>query len=154
MKSYLESVLKTVSPGQSEELIERENKSISMAQLIDRSRDNHWFEWVRNNTNLHLREVIELHQQMTGSSDIVSMFERAVPDPAQLNQIFEVLEDFEGARRDFNSFRIVLGLRPVRFTKKVLEEIGRARQVSRKAIAETRESADSRERGADKEDCD
>lgn len=123
LKSYLETVLQSVSPDKSTEIIERENKSLSQAKIIENLRSNGWFNHLTLYSNVTPQMIIEFQSKISGINDVLPVYREMIENPVSFVEIMEALIDFEGARRDFNRMREILSLKSVRFSKNFLAEL-------------------------------
>lgn len=122
LKSYLETVLESVSPEKSTGIIEHENHALHTARLIENARENNWFEFIVATTNMDVPRVFNLHLQISGVNDIIPIYTQHIESQV-LGRIFSILESNEDARQDFCKLRSVMDQSPVRFTKKFLTEL-------------------------------
>ena len=125
LKSYLESVLQSVSSADSGALIERENAKLSRTQIVERARSNTWFDHVRIFSQLPAEQILDLHLKIETINDIIPSLEELIADKTKVCRIIEPLEDIEEARRDFSRLRDILGQKPVRFTSKFVSSLSR-----------------------------
>lgn len=123
LKSYLETVLQTVSPEKSNEIIEKENKTLTKSKMIELARRNQWFKHVIDETNIPAEKVLDLHLAIESVGEIIPVFEEKLGKSRQFIDVMEALDDFEEARQDFNRLRKMLNQKGVRFTKKFLEDL-------------------------------
>lgn len=123
LKSYLETVLQSVSPDKSSEIIAKENLTLTMSRAVEEARKNNWFQHVTDYSSLPARKVIDIHLGVETVGDIIPIFEREIKDPSVFVRILSPLEDFDEARQDFNQLRRIIGQKSVRFTKKFLQDL-------------------------------
>lgn len=123
LKSYLETVLQSVSPDKSLELIERENLTLSRAQMLEQLRENVWFSHVSAMSRLDPKRVLDAHLHIDGVNDIIPVFDGLALTPKQIYDILAPLRDIDEARKDFNKLREITRQKPVRFSNKFLNDL-------------------------------
>lgn len=123
LKSYLETVLQSVSPDKSSEIIAKENLSLNKSRMLEDARKNIWFKHVVKFSGLNPDLIFKIHDGIESVGDIIPVIESVITDPAKLVRILEPLEIFEEARQDFNKLRRIMGLKSVRFTKKFIGDL-------------------------------
>lgn len=132
LKSYLENVLESISPETSSALIERENLSLSKAQLVEKLRKNNWFDHLCVYSEDDPRHILDIHSGIETVSDVLRVYDGWLTDPNKYVSVLDALLDYDEARRDFNSMLSIMGRRPVRFSKKFLDELSSRIDSSRK----------------------
>jgi hypothetical protein len=125
LKSYMESVLQSISPAISDQIIEKENKSLDRSRMIESARKNAWFNHVVRFSTLSADQVLELHLSIATVNDIVPQFKAYLGAGEEFAEVLDPIEDFDDARRDFNRLRAIFGQRTVRFTAKFLSDISK-----------------------------
>jgi Domain of unknown function (DUF4062) len=124
LKSYLETVLQSVSPEKSSELIERENLTLSRSQMIEKLRENPWFNYITSKVKLPSKEILDEYLKIDSVNDITAVHKNLVVDKNDRIDILDTLLMYEDARRDFNKLREITSQKPVRFSKKFLDDLG------------------------------
>lgn len=125
LKSYLESVLQTVSPEKSGELIERENKAISHTQRVEKTKLNHWFDYLVSTSGRDYMDVFDINSSIISINDLIPAYRNLIKDDDRLFRVLNTLKESEEARQDFNEMRSGLGLRKIRFSEKFIDEISK-----------------------------
>ena len=123
LKSYLESVLQSISPNESKDIIDRENQSLSRANMIEKVRENTWFDFVKNKANFSDLETLDLHLKIGSVGEIVEEFDKRIIDPEAKVTLLDTLRKIKKAQLDFNNLRAQCEQPPVRFTKKFKSDV-------------------------------
>ena len=123
LKSYMESVLQSVSPEKSVALIAKENHTLNRSRMLEHARHNSWFDYVVSVSKLRAEQVLDLHISIESVGDIIPQFAIYVGTGDLFVEILSALEEVEEARRDFSKLRSLMGQKAVRFTKRILNEL-------------------------------
>ncbi|MBB3859706.1 hypothetical protein GGQ88_000967 [Novosphingobium hassiacum] len=132
LKSYMETVLETVSPDKSSDIIERENKSLSKSQLVEAIRKNDWFDHLVSLGSISQNDALDASLDINSTSDVIPAYSSRIKNLRDLVYCLEPLVEFTEARRAFYALRAMLGQDRIRFTKKSLQEISRFLEDKRK----------------------
>lgn len=122
LKSYLETVLQSVSPEESAEVIQRENKVLSDVKIREQARQNNWIDYMCYASETELDSVAKVFSSISSVNDIPDRFSEAYDDRI-CRSLLSTLHEHEDARSDFNKARAIFGMSPVRFTKTFLSKI-------------------------------
>ncbi len=123
LKSYLETLLQSVTPEVSSDVIERENISLSKSELLEKSRKNYWFEHVLNRSELDPGQALDLHLSIKQQDEIFASFRNAISDSNRLIAALRPLVEVNNARIDFNDLRRILGKQAIAFSSAGIEEL-------------------------------
>lgn len=120
LKSYLETVLQTVSPDQSVEVIERENKSLSRLKMLEKLLTSTWYSWLMSEYPNESTKHIDVMASIKSINDVIPRITEEYHSCA-IN-LLEALVKHNLARKDFNSMREIMGLTPVNFTQSFYDD--------------------------------
>lgn len=123
LKSYLESVLDSVSPENSKSIIEQQNESLSRSRMLEKAKRNDWFEYVLDGTDLSTDQCLDLHISIGSVNDIIPKYEEVIGANKKSAHLLATLYSSDAARRDFLDLRKTLNLSEVRFTDKSLNSL-------------------------------
>lgn len=111
LKTYLEAVVsKTVDD--SAELISSEDRRLDEARKLEAIRSNQWFRHVESLAGLSLDAFVRLASKAKSFEDFSRQIARETGKEDVAKELLSVLQEFHGARRDYNKVREHLGLKP------------------------------------------
>lgn len=110
LKTYLEAVMRGVSPDDSKRLIQSEAKRLAEARVMDTIRGNIWCDWVTSHFKFPFEEFIRAMREAKSFEG----FANAVrSDPRAQSEVLRTLQNSADARSKFNEIRTLLGMRPL-----------------------------------------
>jgi len=124
LRKYLEAVMQGIKPADSNRLIESEKRRLQELERKQKIKENRWCEFVTRRNSMSFEEFLDAMTNATSFSDFAKRLE--VPNRAGRtpHELLDTLARHEGARRDFNEVRALLGLRPLRIRKSEAAEAG------------------------------
>lgn len=115
LRTYLEALLTSVKPNESNKLIEAESKRLDDISIRKDLERNAWVEHSRRKYNISFDELIDTVIRAKSFDGFINLMKsKEVSEDAR-----HVLTAFDDARRDLNEIRKILGLKP--FTGKPTE---------------------------------
>ena len=119
LRKYLEAVMTGTSPEDSSRLIESEKQRLEL-ERNERVRENEWCHYVTRIAKLSFTDFIDAMTKSSSFSDFVGHIEKHAKSKEVVSRIYGTIKRSEGARRDFNEVRKLLGLGPISLTESEL----------------------------------
>ncbi|OBP14196.1 hypothetical protein A5320_16290 [Rheinheimera sp. SA_1] len=114
LKTYLESLMKAVSPSESEKIIMNEDKRLNELDRIEKIKSNPLARFLTNDYNLTMSELIDAVISAKSSIGFVRSLEKTGKIPSDDHSIVEIFENIPDATNDLNRIRQILGLNELR----------------------------------------
>jgi hypothetical protein len=110
LKTYLEAVMKVVSPDESNIVIQAEDKRLTEINRIDQVRENplgeHLIEFLKLPINDLITEIINAKSSIGFARGVSKL----AKDDSKGQRLIELFESNPGVTNDFNDLRTILGL--------------------------------------------
>jgi hypothetical protein len=117
LRKYLEAVMQGIKPADSKGLIESEKRRLQELERNQKIKENPWCEFVVRRGTLPFDEFVDAMSKATSFSNFVERLKMTKDADARRQHVLETLLRHEGARRDFNEVRTLLGLKPLRLRR-------------------------------------
>lgn len=118
LKTYLESVMRVVSPDESTHLIEKESRRLNDIETLEKLRENRMVRYVEKDLKIDFSDVIDLIESAKSPIDFAKKVGALSPKENAEEYIMEAIERFSDATTDLNQARKILGLSLLRRPRK------------------------------------
>jgi hypothetical protein len=140
LKAYLEVVLKEVTPGTSDQVIEIQERRLEELKRTDMLRSNSWYEYLKTRTGLNDAIIEKMIREPNTEEEFVKILSEYL-SPSQSFEITDIAQTLNisaAARSDFSEARDLLGLHPIPFSNSI-EDLaarkGKAEPITRRQKA-------------------
>ena len=114
LKTYLETMMKVVSPDESSIVIEAEDKRLTDINRIDKVRANRLGDYLIEDFKLPMKSIINEIIVAKSSIGFAREIAKLIEDDLVGQSLIELFESTPTVTDDFNELRTILGLSPVR----------------------------------------
>ncbi len=118
LKTYLESVMRVVSPDESPKLIENEEKRLTEKYIQERVRRNPLARHLDRRYEVETKDIISMLKAAKSAIDFSNKLAEKVKQPDIKEDLIELFEHGTQPSRDLNRMRRVLGLSNYRKARK------------------------------------
>jgi hypothetical protein len=109
-----------IKPADSKGLIESEKRRLQELERNQKIKDNHWSDFVMRHDAVMFEDFVDAMMKATSFSDFPKRLKMQKGADRRVGHILETLLRHEGARRDFNEVRTLLGVKPLRLRRSEL----------------------------------
>ncbi|KAA3631810.1 MAG: DUF4062 domain-containing protein [Calditrichaeota bacterium] len=113
LKTYLESLMTTLNPDTSNELIERESRRLEQKYILQLLQKNALSEFILRNFDMTEDHLIKIIKQITSFDEFIDELKNCVPNPEDNIDFESIVQQKSSAIQDLNQLRGILNLKLV-----------------------------------------
>ena len=115
LKTYLEAVLSTVKPDQSEQIIKDQDNKLTQMRMEIKLESNHFYKYLRDKVKLSDDETKLVISSPSSADEAVDAVDSAMESKNYEDNSKNPLRKYRDAQSDYNRARIILDIDPIDF---------------------------------------